>query len=209
MPSIALSTPRPLTDKDRAFIDAYLTNGFVASEAAHTAGYNGSKATLSSIGWKTLQEPSVQKELSRRVSENSAKADVKCTEVLQKLEAIASGHMGNVAMWGPDGVTLKDSELLVHDQLMLVKEVSSSPTQFGTKIKIALHDRLKALEILARVYKMIGPDVVQQNNYNLNQFLSNQHGFDPKQERRLGEIVEMPVENLVLPKASRFIMDGE
>lgn len=59
-------TERPLTQKQRAFIDAYMKHGN-ATQAYIDAGYKVSKLSVaSSEGYKTLNKPMVRSEITRR-----------------------------------------------------------------------------------------------------------------------------------------------
>ena len=52
--------------------------------------------------------------------------------------------------WGPDGVTLRDSEELTDDEASVVSEVSQTTTENGGSIKAKLLDKIKALELLGK-----------------------------------------------------------
>lgn len=73
-----------LTHKQQAFIDAYLSCGFNASEAARRAGYRG-KANVT--GARLLANVSISAEIKRRVKERAMSAD----EVLARLAEQARG----------------------------------------------------------------------------------------------------------------------
>lgn len=211
MPSTALSTPRPLNDKDRAFVDAYISNGFIASDAAVAAGHKGTKATARNVGWELLQKPSIRAELAARMTANSTQADKDCSDVLQRLKDQALGHMGDLATWDQSGLKIKPSSELSAAQMSLIKEIKCTEGEFGATIEIKLRDNAKPLDTLAKIYKLIGPDIVQQTVNNITTFLSVQHGFNPKDEQRLGQIIDVADDNTLqqLPAKSKFIMDGQ
>lgn len=209
MPSTALSTPRPLNDKDRAFVDAYISNGFIASEAAKTAGFKTANGVAKHLGWEVLQKPSVRAELAKRMSANSTQADKDCADVLQRLKDQALGHMGDVANWDQSGLRIKSSGDLSPAQMSLIKEIKCTEGEFGATIEIKLRDNAKPLDTLARVYKLIGPDIVQTTVNNITTFLSVQHGFNPKDEQRLGQVIDVTPDKTLPASKSRFIMDGE
>lgn len=80
----------PLTPKQQAFIDAYLVNGFNATQAAITAKY--SRKTARSIGYENLTKPHI-----RAVIDASLKAySMGPEEVLSRLTAHARGDIGDV-----------------------------------------------------------------------------------------------------------------
>lgn len=76
-----------LTDKQRAFIEAYLGH-FNATQAARDAGYQVSNdATFRTIGSENLAKPNIRKEIDKALSERAMLA----TEVLHHLAVIARG----------------------------------------------------------------------------------------------------------------------
>jgi phage terminase small subunit len=76
-----------LTNKQRAFVENYLANGFNATQAASDAGYSGSYGTLRSIGSENLTKPNIQEVIQERMSELGMAAD----EVLARLATVARG----------------------------------------------------------------------------------------------------------------------
>ena len=209
MPSTALSTPRPLNDKDRAFVDAYISNGFIATDAAIAAGHKGAKSSAKNVGWELLQKPSVRAELALRMIANSTQADKDCAAVLKRLKDQALGHMGDIATWDQGGLKIKSSSELGPAQMSLIKKIKCTEGEFGAVIEIELRDNAKPLDTLARVYKLIGPDIVQQTVNNITTFLSVQHGFNPKDEQCLGQIIDVASDKTLPAPKSRFVMDGE
>lgn len=78
-----------LTGKQKVFIDAYLSNGFNATEAARTAGYKGDSNTLSSVGYENLRKPEILVVVNGRLNEAAMSAN----EVLARLSRIARGEV--------------------------------------------------------------------------------------------------------------------
>lgn len=80
------------TGKQRIFIDAYLSNGFNATEAARTAGYKAKDDhSLASIGYENLRKP----EISAAVAERLNEAAMSANEVLARLSKIARGEVND------------------------------------------------------------------------------------------------------------------
>jgi phage terminase small subunit len=75
-------------------------------------------------------------------------------KIVAELQLIAYGSLRDVADWGPDGIYVKDSTILRQEARMIaeISEVSNEKT--GSKVKIKLHDKLKALELLGRYHKI-------------------------------------------------------
>jgi hypothetical protein len=74
-----------LTGKQKMFVEAYLSNGFNATEAARTAGYKGSDNTLSQRGHELVRNSKIAVLIQNRVTEAAMPAN----EVLESLSEIA------------------------------------------------------------------------------------------------------------------------
>lgn len=81
-----------LTGKQRVFINAYLTNGFNATEAARIAGYKGNNVTLAAVGYENLRKPQIASEIAQRINEHCASAN----EVLDVLTKQMRGSLADV-----------------------------------------------------------------------------------------------------------------
>jgi phage terminase small subunit len=57
--------------------------------------------------------------------------------------------------WGPAGVTLKDSDELTEEQAMAIEEVSETVSQQGGTVRLKLHSKPKAIELGAKILKMV------------------------------------------------------
>lgn len=78
-----------LTDKQRRFADAYLANGFNATEAALSAGY--SKKTARKIGSDNLRKPAIKEYLEERTAQIEDELVAKGDEVLKYLTSVMRG----------------------------------------------------------------------------------------------------------------------
>lgn len=86
------ATEKKLTGKQRVFCDAYLSNGFNATQAARTAGYKGDDQTLSSVGYNNLRKPVIAAEINERMNECTASAN----EVMATLTTHMRGSIAKV-----------------------------------------------------------------------------------------------------------------
>lgn len=76
-----------LTIKQQAFVEAYLANGFNATQAAITAGY--SEKTAHATGWENLRKPEIAKIVQRRLDDLTMSAN----EALIRLTQIGRGDL--------------------------------------------------------------------------------------------------------------------
>lgn len=82
-----------LTTKQRLFVEAYLSNGYNATEAARSAGYKGKDDhSLATIGYENLRKLEIAAVVSERVNEAAMGAN----EVLARLSAIARADVADL-----------------------------------------------------------------------------------------------------------------
>lgn len=124
------------------------------------AGYNTARVEAS----RALAKPNIQDEISRLMREMAERGKVRAEMVIKELALVAFGDMSLVAEWGDDGLSLKPSGQLGRDEKAIIKEVQSSPVgsmgvHIGYDKKVKLHDKLKALEILAKHFNLLAGTV--------------------------------------------------
>jgi polyhydroxyalkanoate synthesis regulator phasin len=81
-----------LTGKQQAFINAYLSNGFNATDAARQAGYEGNDNVLGVTGYANLRNPKIAAVVLGRLNEAAMSAN----EVLAILSMQARGSLADV-----------------------------------------------------------------------------------------------------------------
>lgn len=126
-----------LTTKQRAFVEAYLANGFNATRAAITAGY--SARTARSIGAENLTKPDIAGLISKRLREMSMSAD----EALYRLSEQARGSIEDLL---DAQQHLNLAEAAQRGKLHLVKELTVTSIAPGVEqVKVKLYDAQAAL----------------------------------------------------------------
>jgi len=141
----AVITAKPLKPKQQAFVDAYMTNGRNATQAAISADYsvNGAKQR----GYALLQEPGVAAEIARRVDEYSRSAGITAVAILERLKVQAFTDI--TEFLGPTG-GLKAPGDWAPGTAAAVHSYDAGGAQSSEKIR--LHDQPKILlELLDRV----------------------------------------------------------
>jgi len=132
-----------LTDKQRLFIEEYLTC-WNATQAAKRAGYTGSYDVLRVMASETLRKPEVREAIEARLAEKAMAAD----EVLARLAEIARGSMADfISVNGHTRIDFKKAEAL--GKMHLIKTYSKNGR---TGVRLELHDPLKALELLGKAH---------------------------------------------------------
>jgi phage terminase small subunit len=63
--------------------------------------------------------------------------------------------MRNYMTWGPAGVRLKPSSELTEEQAAAIESVTDTRTAVGGTTKVTLHSKTKAIELGAKILKMV------------------------------------------------------
>lgn len=138
---------RGLTPRQARFVDEYLVD-LNASQAARRAGY--SSRTADQQGFRLLRNDQVRRGIAARRQQLAEKLHVKQERVLRELARIAFSDLADVARWGPDGMVLLDSARLSADVRAAVESVRQTETGHGGSVAVKLHDKVRALDLLAR-----------------------------------------------------------
>lgn len=141
---------KKLTAKQRLFVEAYIINGFNATQAAITAGY--SESTAYSQGARLLKNVEIKRELDRLFDEYTMSAQ----EVLARLTAHARGDLGDV--WDESTGQVDWAKARALGKTGLIKRIRHKTTRIegkdgDTEIfedEIELHDPQKALQLLGK-----------------------------------------------------------
>ena len=153
-----------LTPKQARFVDEYLID-LNATQAAIRAGYSAKTAEW--IGPQLLGKTHVQERINSAQRERSARTGITADRVLKEIARVAFADPRMVMSWGPNGVTLRDSSELSDDAAAAVAEVSETWSESGGSRKVKMHDKIAALEKLARhvgLYDDKGDTTIVINN---------------------------------------------
>ena len=146
---IPTETELPL--RKRVFAMEYLKHGN-ATAAALEAGY--SKGVAPTKGHRLLEDEGVRKLIKAGLEAKEYRSGITADRIEAEIAAIAFSKPTAVMSWGPGGVILKDSESLGPEDIAIVAEVSETKANEkggGGQLKLKLHDKMKALELLAKI----------------------------------------------------------
>ena len=144
-----------LRDREELFCQALL-QGKNQSEAYLTAGYKANnKVTASNLASRLLKNDRIQTRLAVLRAEAAERYKVTPDNIFMRTGAILNSDMGNYMTWGPNGVTLKPSSELTPEQSAAVEEITETVTKDGGTVKIKLHSKTKAIELGAKILKMV------------------------------------------------------
>jgi phage terminase small subunit len=148
---MARSKKSTLSDKQQRFITEYLVD-LNGTQAAIRAGYKKKYARQQAA--ENLAKPYIQVEIQARMNRRSTRTEITADKVLTEFARLGFSDMRRFTEWGPDGVKLKESSELSEDDARCVAEVAQTVTESGGQLKFKLHDKLKALESMARHLKL-------------------------------------------------------
>ncbi len=147
-----------LPKKQQRFVQQYLLdpNG---KQAAIRAKYSERSAEVQAS--QLLRNPKVFAVVEAGQKRLAELVKVQQYEIVRELRKIAFSNMGAYLSWGPDGVKLTDSEELTPEQAACVAEVSEQITESSGHVKFKLHNKIDALNSLAKHLGMF-PSKVEQ-----------------------------------------------
>jgi Terminase small subunit len=148
MPIVAVRTKAgrsaaAMARRRHIFVEAYLSNGNNAAQAAIAAGTGGRQPRAE--GWKLLHHPEVQRMIAERAQKVAELAEMSTEVWARELRAIAFSKIGDLV--GPDGQRLPLALLPSHVQAA-ISSMKVSPT--GDVIEYKFWNKTAALEIMAR-----------------------------------------------------------
>lgn len=155
-----------LTPKQQRFVDEYLVD-LNATQAAIRAGYN--EKTAKQQGSRLLTKVDVSDAIATSRQTLSNSTGVSASRVIEEYRRIAFGNMRDYMHWSGQDAGFIDSESLTDEQHAVIAEVQAEEIQMGEevtkrKIKVKLHDKLKALDALAKHLGLFAPGKLELTN---------------------------------------------
>lgn len=137
------------TGKQKRFCEEYIID-LNATKAAIRAGY--SPNTAYSIGNELLNKPDIKNEVDRLKTERAERTAITAEKVLTELAKIAFADITHISEWDEKTgkVKIKSSNELDNLQTAAIQEVSDRVNLYGRSIKVKMHDKKGALELLGR-----------------------------------------------------------
>lgn len=142
-----------LDERETKFIEEYLIDPDPA-RAAIAAGYSPSVAKSDAFCWvsgsKSNRKPHVFEEIKKRQEERAERKQLTADMVLDELRRVAFSDIAQFVKWNGDNISIVPSEQLDKDATRCVSEISQTITLSGGTVKFKLHDKVSALEKLAK-----------------------------------------------------------
>ena len=141
-----------LTPRQSRFVQEYLID-LNATNAAIRAGYSLSSADT--LGPRLVRNSGVAAAIESAMVARVERTKVSQDSVITELASIAFSDMRMFAEWGPNGVVLKNSTDSGVES-GCVAEVNHTVSSGGGSLKIRLHDKVRALELLGKHLGLFG-----------------------------------------------------
>lgn len=130
-----------------------------AAQAVCAAGYGSTKPSSAAVrGSILLARPDVQRMIQRHMDRIEATTD----RILRETAAVAFADMREIAEWDEEGIVVRSSKLLDDAAAAAVQEVEHHRTAQGTRVHVKLHDKIRGLELLAKLRRAIGDDAPRE-----------------------------------------------
>jgi phage terminase small subunit len=159
---MATKRKKGLAGKAKRFADEYLVD-CNATRAYKAAGYRAKDAAVAAtMASRLLRNAQVAAYVAKRKKTLADKLEVTAERVVRELARIGFSDPRLVASWGSKGVELKESKTLDDDAAACLAEVHSKHGEFGLELKFKLHDKVAALDKLARHLGLFSEDNKRQ-----------------------------------------------
>lgn len=138
---------KPLTGLQERFVQEYLVD-LNATRAAERAGY--SPANAPSTGARLKTRPNVKARIAAAMAERTERTRIRQDRVVMELARLAFSDIREFADWDGEGVRIRDSQGMGPEQSACIAEIVETPGKDGRKLRVKLHGKTRALEVLCR-----------------------------------------------------------
>jgi phage terminase small subunit len=151
---------RPLSWRQRRFVAEYLVD-CNATAAALRAGYS-ERASHQGAG-KLMEQPKIKEAIRQAMDARLQRVQISADRILLELTRIAFSDIGRIIDWSEDGLVVEGPGRLSLDDRAAISEITVIPGDGQRKfaVKVKLHDKYKALRLLAHHVRLIGPHAIE------------------------------------------------
>jgi len=147
-----------LTPKMVKFAKEYVKD-FCITKAAVRAGY--SKSTANSFQSDFFTRSLLQELIRFETKRQNVMSDIDTQRVLEEINKVAMGDPRRTMAWDDFGITVKRSDEIPDDVAACIKEVY---TDAKGQVRLKFHDKVKALEMLARHLDIIDDKLIDKES---------------------------------------------
>lgn len=141
---------KELSVRERRFVEEYLVD-LSAKQAAIRAGLGKTPKSASEIASRMRRKQSVAVAISALLNERSGATS---SRIIEELGKLSFSCITDVVKVKSGQVIVTDTDELSADQRASIAEISETVGEGGRTIKVKLHDKLSALDKLAKVLSL-------------------------------------------------------
>lgn len=162
-----------LNAKQKLFVEEYLVD--LNATKAYMRVYECSYETAQSEGCKALGNPKINALISKSLTKTLGNLEITRERILREYSKIAFSDLTDVMEWSGAHLTLKPSDLLPAEVTGAIAEITikserSDDEQIVDTFKVKLHDKLKALDVLAKYSRLVETEEKPKDDANVKVF---------------------------------------
>jgi phage terminase small subunit len=137
------------------FCHEYIANGFSKQKAYSAANPGCALKTARTAGSKLYRtNEKVRARIAEIMEQIHGEIDKGGYKVLSALDEIAHAKITDVVTWAGGTILVKSMDEIAPELHGAIAELTEIPTENGPRIKIRMHDKVKALELMGRNQKL-------------------------------------------------------
>src|SRR5580704_8324243 len=154
MPRDGVLKPREQLDpRERRFVELFVETSN-ATRSALAAGYGRNYQNAGVYANRLLKKARIRDAVDRRNAEIMAKLDFTPSRIIAEIAKVAGVNTADFVSIDDDGKPHLDLTGVKRAQMAAVASVDSETTEFGVKARVKMHDKLKALDMLAKMARL-------------------------------------------------------
>lgn len=148
-----------LTERQQRFVEQYMILGN-ASEAARRAGY--STVTAKSAGSQLVRSPRIVAALEAGNAARAERTRLDGDRVLLELARLGYVDLRAFFEWRGDQLMLKPVDAIAPQDWAALSEVTLVTGKDGTRLRVKVFDKIRALTLLAKHFGLLKPVEIQK-----------------------------------------------
>ena len=154
MPRDGVLKPREQLDpRERRFVELFVETSN-ATRSALAAGYGRNYQNAGVYANRLLKKARIKDSVDRRNAEIMAELDFTPSRIIAEIAKVAGVNTADFVSIDDDGKPHLDLTGVKRAQMAAVASVDSETTEFGVKARVKMHDKLKALDMLAKMARL-------------------------------------------------------
>jgi phage terminase small subunit len=166
----------PLTRRQRAFVECYISNGLENAAKAYRVAYPTSRKwsaqAVAEEASKLLRNPKIhpiievaRAEANRRTEGIIDRYAVSKDRIIRELAAIAFADARSYMKWSDKGVVIKPSDQLSDIEAAAISEITETRGKDGSRtIRLKLGNKVPALACMVRVHDQMALEIAQRGD---------------------------------------------